>query len=716
MSVKIPNFFKVKTATDTRTPMDLNHQVRTTTDFFRVQPILCREMVPQDKFNVFCESFARFTPMPFPTIGQIKFINRAFFVPYRMVMEGFNDFIEENPQVLWNQEQLATMVPHTTNDVLAEMLTLDENSSVVEGLMWKEISSRGSTVKVLVDALGRQLYWSSFGGGTYYSLILHDTGFAMLSSRNAPVAGLAAGSLDNTGRVTLILNASSAPLFEAMLEVSDIVALQFYDLGQYRGALYAQKTETFSTQYPVDPLLFPDSLDNSFDFLDKTEKPRRFTNAGRKRYNLLLSLGYRVDFSKNNGEYQNTHDRSLGKLLAYLRCFLDYYANPQFAGYRQLYKFFKTRPATWQTTNPFTVQDLNDITQFATGFYDKDYFTAAWQNPATPNGDNLSREYIIGDQAGPNALADLTSTVEARQQGVNFDRPTLWVRDNNAFSQYLVDSLKDLQMYMNRHQLAGFRTVDRYLAEFGVKLSDDRSGRCYYLGSNEFSAEISDVMSTSETSEAKLGDYAGKALAYSDSRKFDFETQEYGFLILISSCVPDGGYVQGIDRENLHLTPLDFHRAQFDNLGTQAIQNCELFEDYGMPSPDGNGLVTRPQDFESTGVFGFIPRYAEYKVGKDFLTGDFAVPSRRQGMDAFHLYRLFSGREDINLTNSFTQGEQEQFDRVFNNTSPDYDHIYMAHRVNIQALRPMKSISETIEWDDDLGREIEIPAGGTQMQ
>lgn len=709
MSLRIPNFFKVKTAVEARTPMDLNHNITTTTDFFRIQPVLCREMVPHDKFNCSIESFARFTPMPFPTIGQIKFINRCFFVPYRMIFEGFDDFIEENPSVMADSLVLHKKVPFVTMNQFAEMFDLRDNSKVLNTVFWRLKPGNRSDCYIMSSPNGKYLAWlntttsaTALIGIAYYP----GTGYY------APV-NLQRESMNDYVQAGTWVYSSQDFVFTTEQPYSIYLSNTLHvDVAALKIVSSSHSLTCNNIPVGFDEIDLYEEV--SFDYVDKDGNYRRFTNEGRKRYNLLLSLGYRIDFSSNNGSYTSVKERSLGKLLAYLRVYLDYYSNPNFEGYREYYTYFKNR--LHEATSAWTVVDLNAITGFATAYYDKDYFTAAWQNPATPNSDNFSRNYVIEDQLGNNDIDSTLSFVLADQSPGNNSRPRLWVsKEDNTFSQYLIDALKDLQMYMNRHQLAGFRTVDRYLAEFGVKLSDDRSGRCYYLGSNEFSAQIGDVMATSETAEAKLGDYAGKAIAYSDSRKFDFETDSYGFFIVVSTCVPSVGYVQGDDRENMHLTPLQFHRAQFDNLGTQAIENSELFDDYGMASPDGNGLVTRPQDFASDGVFGFIPRYAEYKVGRDFLTGDFAIPSRRQGMDSFHLYRLFTGREDLNLTRAFTQGEQEQYDRVFNNTSADYDHIYMTHRVDIQALRPMKSISETIDWDDDLGRNVEIPAGGTQF-
>lgn len=723
MSLKLPSFFKVRTASDLRTPIPLFHQVITTTDFFRLQPVLCREMVPNDKFNCDIESFARFTPMPFPTIGRIKFINRTFFVPYRQIFEGFSDFIEETSEVTHQGLVNKSIVPYFVNSSLCQMFDKVTNSSYVSGFTFVVPESRGRENRPMLSniqglVLAFQDDQSSEG---WITIGLNDSGswFSYFYRRfpdNEFSNVVRAGNYRRNGNlVTFNLDT----IYYADLR-SYFNNTPYTSITLDNGVLFAGTQSGISNIDKLLPEWISEPSGSAFDYVDAAGKTRKFTSIGRQKYNLLLSLGYRVDFSSDSGSYSNVEALSAGKALAYLRVYLDYYSDTFNEQFKSLYKYFKTRPSTG--VQYFSRDESDEILQFSTVNYDRDYFTAAWLNPASPDysGTHNTR-YSFPDQQGPNGPyldGDAWVAAGSHDYGdyVEVQRPSImWNNSGSGFSQYLVDVLKDLQMYLHRHQLAGYRTVDRYLAEFGVKLSDDRSNRCYYLGSNDFSAQIGDVMSNSETSEAKLGDYAGKAVAYGQSRKFDFETNEYGYFIVVSSCVPDVGYVQGIDRENLHLTKFDFHSAQFDNLGTQAIENRELYQDYGLAGVDGNGVVTRPQDFDSMGVFGFIPRYAEYKLGRDFLTGDFAIPSRRRGMDSFHLYRLFSGREDVNLNSTFRKGDQEQYDRVFNNQSSEYDHIYLTHSIKIDALRPMKSISETIDWDEDLGKEVKVDAAGTQF-
>ena len=80
---QVPNKYTLVTGKEKRNKFSLPHRHLTTTDFFRPQPVVCRETVPNDKMNVDITSFVRLFPMPFPVFGNIRYYNRVFFVPYR---------------------------------------------------------------------------------------------------------------------------------------------------------------------------------------------------------------------------------------------------------------------------------------------------------------------------------------------------------------------------------------------------------------------------------------------------------------------------------------------------------------------------------------------------------------------------------------------------------------------------------------------------------
>ncbi len=76
---------------------DLSCDHITTTDFFKIQPVYYKEMVPGESIKINCETFTRLSPLVNPMYGRCKIVNRAFFVPMRTIFQGWNEFITDTP-------------------------------------------------------------------------------------------------------------------------------------------------------------------------------------------------------------------------------------------------------------------------------------------------------------------------------------------------------------------------------------------------------------------------------------------------------------------------------------------------------------------------------------------------------------------------------------------------------------------------------------------
>lgn len=722
MSNTLPQKFQVKTSQQRqRNKFSLHHNHLTTTDFFKLQPVVCRKVEPNDEMNIDCTSFVRLFPMPFPVFGRIRYYNRCFFVPYRQIMEGFNEFITDSNYNTSNGFVKIQSAPYFTNKDLCDAFmssTVDYpsgESPLIEAIpdvyYWREVNIDSQKQFILVNHIGQPVYYT--GHVSPIMFVQYEDG--TIQVRNANLSPLP------------LVTASGSYL--RTVESDDSVKFTITD--SYQGETYEfvvpsyQQSKYFGFWVPTkDPTISTTQYDKvKFDFVfyggGTDVFYYRFTNRGRHFYTVLCSLGYRVDFSSANGSFTETKQLSAGKLLAYLKVYLDWYHPSAYSEDNALRMNFR---GVASSGHHITSQHLMEIAyglDFVT--YERDYFTGAWQNPSGPN---ISQAYVdVVDQSISNiSRSEIVNFSPNDSVGSSNGTPTLLGRNSdhtvspspNNLSYYMIEQLRALTNISRRAQLTGNRAVDRYLAQYGIKLDDDRVNRCYYIGGYHYDADIMDIMSTADTSQAALGDYAGKGIAYSDAhRSFHFESgQEHGFIIVVSSVVPSVGYVQGVDAENLQLTRYQFFTGDFDNLGTQAQQNQELFSDYGMPSPNG---VIYPKIRAADGVRGFVPRYIEEKIGRDFLTGDFNIPSRREGMDAFHLFRLVNNPDIPSINKGFLLGEQKQYDRIFNNIDSDYDHMYVEHHVLIDATRNMKSVNEVYDFEHSDGKEMEVDANGTQL-
>lgn len=72
---------------------DLSHDVKLTTKFGRLTPILVQEVLPNDRFDIRTETVIRLAPMLAPVMHRINAYVHYFFVPNRILWSEWEDFI-----------------------------------------------------------------------------------------------------------------------------------------------------------------------------------------------------------------------------------------------------------------------------------------------------------------------------------------------------------------------------------------------------------------------------------------------------------------------------------------------------------------------------------------------------------------------------------------------------------------------------------------------
>lgn len=101
-----------------KTAFNLNHEYRGTTKFGVLTPVLCREVLPSDKWKFSCETFTRFQPLLSPVMHRINAFEHYWFVPNRIVWSDWDKFI--SPRGVKDEER--PVLPHLHFDGLDENL------------------------------------------------------------------------------------------------------------------------------------------------------------------------------------------------------------------------------------------------------------------------------------------------------------------------------------------------------------------------------------------------------------------------------------------------------------------------------------------------------------------------------------------------------------------------------------------------------------------
>lgn len=253
---------------------------------------------------------------------------------------------------------------------------------------------------------------------------------------------------------------------------------------------------------------------------------------------------------------------------------------------------------------------------------------------------------------------------------VNLGQPDNLYADLSAggISVNLFRQLIQLQGFKELAERGGTRYPEMVRNFFGAFLPDYWFGRPLYLGGQIQPIKIGEVVQTSQTTEGTTGSAqgyrAGIASSYGFTKTFKLKAPCHGFLMGILSILPEATYQQGLERMWTRSSLYDFAFPQFANLGEQEVLNQEIY---------ATGTSTDEQ------IFGYAPRYAEYKTGHTQVCGKF-----RTDLDYWHFGRQFASLPKLNK--QFIMMDQMDYD-PFNVTDVQTEHVYVDLYNNIRARR-----------------------------
>ena len=356
-----------------------------------------------------------------------------------------------------------------------------------------------------------------------------------------------------------------------------------------------------------------------------------FTDFSKRLYFILNSLGYGVNLT-----HLDTTRVSMLPLLAFARVYCDYLVSPNYRknAIATIGKFF-----VQQETKSFTTAEVVALLNFlSNAIYDPDFFTSAWQDNNSPGSDFKGIGYndpysSVNTGEGSEVVTSRNSILWSIFGTTPKEGDDLEVN----LSDYGFALWQNTANRVKRMAFVGSRWFDRQLAEIGIKPKFANHDQVEFLGSFQTQVQISDVMSTAGTSDNELGDYAGKGISYFNDGRFSVETDERGYLMILSTIRPRVQYYQGRERHVLHVDPDDFWQPDYDNIGMQPIRNDELYSNFNGVTNDWN--AGQNYGLKPDGIFGFSPRYSEYAYKGAKVIGDFQVKTLNTGLDSYHLFR-----------------------------------------------------------------------------
>ena len=230
-----------------------------------------------------------------------------------------------------------------------------------------------------------------------------------------------------------------------------------------------------------------------------------------------------------------------------------------------------------------------------------------------------------------------------------------------------------LQEWLERNARGGARYIEIIMAHFGVMSKDARLQRPEFLGGSQTPITISEVLQTSNqavspsgVTETPQGNMAGHGVSVGSSDYVTYKCEEHGYIMGIMSVMPMTAYQQGVPKHWSKFDKFDYYWPSFANIGEQPIYNGELYHTNTPTADDA--------------IFGYTPRYAEYKYIPSTVHGEF-----RTTLNFWHMGRIFGSAPALNQ--DFIECDYEEVKRVF--AAPDEEHLYVYLHNEVKANRLM---------------------------
>ena len=205
----------------------------------------------------------------------------------------------------------------------------------------------------------------------------------------------------------------------------------------------------------------------------------------------------------------------------------------------------------------------------------------------------------------------------------------------SATVQELRNSIATQHLFEMFARAGSARYTELLNTVYGVRSPDQRLQRPEFVGGMTARLYVNPVSdATGLAGGAAVGDQAAFGIAAGSGRSMTYSATEHCVMLGIASIRTEKLYSEGIDHDLTRHDRFDYHWPAFEAIGEQPIENRRLYWD---------GSAT------DQGVFGYEPRYQEYRERFNMLSGKMR-PQATNTLSYWHLGELFGAHQNLNST------------------------------------------------------------------
>lgn len=670
-----------------RNVFELSFQNNSTFKFGQITPVMCKEVLAGDSWQMKPTFAINFMPMTFPIQTRMRAYLHFYYVRHRNVWKDWEDFFGNTKQGL--------VMPYLAPDSDDKFLSVFGTGSLGDylGLPTSMVGEYGQTMDILLQE-------ATDGSGRYlYKTVTTNTGTPFADSIT-PTSNMMSG--DTVGIVSRFISALNGNIQKVVFNFKPYSQ----ELSAYRFAFYDKigNLVMFSaTPFGISPVL---SDNNSKVILDLSTLGIKMNEIGRVGVFFYFSTS-----GANNIEYSEPIQiltDSLNSVGA-----PDYSQTPYFSrmsptgplkinalpfrGYEMIYNTFYRN----SQNNPYILDGVAEYNKYIptdeggadTNLYklryrnwEDDFLTTAVQSPQQGVAPlvgltNRDATVTLATENGQVTRYTLTTNEDGSVNGVEANdsgnpQLTMALVDAVSYGISIEDfrNVNALQRWLEINIRKGYKYSEVLEAHFGVNIRYNALDMPEFIGGASqdiFVNRISQTNNQTNTDGLPLGWQSGQASCVGTGETITHYFDEPGYVFAMLTIVPVPNYSQLLPKHFIKKDLLDYYFPEFGHIGFQPITYKEV-----CPI-QANG--ESPAILDQT--FGYQRPWYEYLASTDEVHGDFRTTLRN-----FVLNRTFDVKPE--LSESFLLVDPEQLNDVFN-YQEDTDKILGQVYFDIKAKRPI---------------------------